>query len=376
MDHMTELQELFEKQEDLHPDLVPYLENTKIGLALRHPLVYGIFYTPQMNAMYNKQYKAKLEYIEKSLQEKNYSSYLWMHERPYRMQKFVEIIHEVSDNEYWELLASIWIDSENLWQYHFTLGNLLNNKRPGREKMMDSTEVEFLQKLPDEFTIYRGHQGINRLGYSWSLSYFKAKWFSQRFNSKKAAVVSALVQKKDVIAVLLGRGEFEIICEPLNLQNIKTITKTRKRKDWIETALQKAKIGFKLRQSYHGLWHWEKVEKNALALAKATPGCDPLVVQLFALLHDCRRENEDHDPEHGIRAAEFVKSIKDDLEINESQLTKLIEACQNHNDGKVSSDPTIGVCWDADRLDLTRVGIIPDPNLLSTKAGKDFLWKI
>jgi uncharacterized protein len=31
----------------------------------------------------------------------------------------------------------------------------------------------------------------------------------------------------------------------------------------------------------------------------------------------------------------------------------------------------IGACWDADRLDLTRVGIIPDPDMMSTEPGKE-----
>ena len=40
-----------------------------------------------------------------------------------------------------------------------------------------------------------------------------------------------------------------------------------------------------------------------------------------------------------------------------------------HTDGTISDDPTIGCCWDADRLDLPRVGMQPDPALLSTEAA-------
>jgi uncharacterized protein len=36
----------------------------------------------------------------------------------------------------------------------------------------------------------------------------------------------------------------------------------------------------------------------------------------------------------------------------------------------VSADVLIGMCWDADRLDLTRIGVTPDPALMSTPAGK------
>jgi len=37
------------------------------------------------------------------------------------------------------------------------------------------------------------------------------------------------------------------------------------------------------------------------------------------------------------------------------------------NDGAIS----IGTCWDADRLDLGRVGVIPSVNFMSTPAGKE-----
>jgi uncharacterized protein len=36
----------------------------------------------------------------------------------------------------------------------------------------------------------------------------------------------------------------------------------------------------------------------------------------------------------------------------------------------VSEHPTIGTCWDADRLDLGRVGARPDPKYMSTEARK------
>ena len=39
--------------------------------------------------------------------------------------------------------------------------------------------------------------------------------------------------------------------------------------------------------------------------------------------------------------------------------------------GLVSEDPTVGACWDADRLDLPRVGIQPDPALFSTARAHE-----
>jgi len=380
---LEELADILSRKEELHPDLAECIEKGSYFDSLKHSLVMGLFYSPTMNAMYNAQYKEKLKYIEKAKKEKNWSSYIWMHERPYRMSKFIEIKNDLSDKEYWSLLGQIWSDSENLWQYGSILNWLINEPRPGREAMMDEKEKEFMDKLPDEFTVYRGHQIKNKLGYSWTLSYWRAKWFAERFNQKKQGVAKATINKKDVIAVLLDRNEFEIIASPKKI-NIKRVELKIKRPDWLENLKQEFEktfslsIGTRSHLSVHGKWHWEKVEKNALSLAKKTPKADRLVVQLFSLIHDVKRENEDHDPEHGRRSALYAKELFElgKLPISEEQLSKLMEACKHHNDGKVTDDPTIGVCWDADRMDLTRVGIIPDPKLLSTKAGKELIWKI
>jgi uncharacterized protein len=62
--------------------------------------------------------------------------------------------------------------------------------------------------------------------------------------------------------------------------------------------------------------------------------------------------------------------------LTEEQFTKLHFAVQQHNGGKPTTDPTIGVCFDADRLDLLRVGILPNPKLLSTEAARGLICMI
>lgn len=382
MNNMESFEELMKRQEPLDPELKPWLEKGSGRLGwptLKHPLVFGIPYMEAMNAMYNAQLKAKKEYAEEAIQNKKWSSYLYIHERPYRFNKFIEIEHLMTDREYWDNLGSIWSDSENIWQYKAIITALLLSKRGDREHFMDEREREFLENLPEEFIIYRGHQGINRSGYSWTLSYWRARWFAQRFDPKKNGVVQAIVNKKDIIGVLLGRGEYEIVTLPNRLK-IETCKKIAKRPVWMESVLKEAWSRFSLVRagSFHGLWHWEKVEKNAVFLANNTPGADKTVAQLFALIHDSKRQNEDEDPEHGHRSAAWAEELFKDgrLKIKKDQLEKLVEACKYHNDGNTSEDPTIGVCWDADRLDLPRVGITPDPKYLSTETAKKFLWRI
>ena len=60
----------------------------------------------------------------------------------------------------------------------------------------------------------------------------------------------------------------------------------------------------------------------------------------------------------------------DAFDLEDAAMDILGFACEEHTNGGVGSDPTVGVCWDADRLNLWRVGIEPDPRLLSTQAAK------
>ena len=41
-----------------------------------------------------------------------------------------------------------------------------------------------------------------------------------------------------------------------------------------------------------------------------------------------------------------------------------------HSDGHIEGDPVLRACWDADRLDLWRVGIEPDPQRLCTAHAR------
>ena len=75
---------------------------------------------------------------------------------------------------------------------------------------------------------------------------------------------------------------------------------------------------------------------------------------------------------HGELAAEYVASLYGRLfDLDDVNFQQLQYACRWHTQGGISSDPTIGACWDADRLDLTRVGIVPNPDLMSTEPGKE-----
>ena len=101
-------------------------------------------------------------------------------------------------------------------------------------------------------------------------------------------------------------------------------------------------------------------------------GADVTVVRLFALFHDSRRENECRDPGHGERGARYAALLRGSAyDLSDDLFEKLQYACTWHTDQEHHDDPTIGTCWDADRLDLGRVGIIPEPSFMSTGFARE-----
>ena len=120
----------------------------------------------------------------------------------------------------------------------------------------------------------------------------------------------------------------------------------------------------------HGLTHWKQVESNGLLLASET-GADIVVVRLFSLFHDSKRADDGYDEEHGSRSAEFAKEYFEEhrIDITQEQFDKLYHACKFHTTEHCSGDATIDTCYDADRLDLGRVGIELDPDKMATDFG-------
>lgn len=122
------------------------------------------------------------------------------------------------------------------------------------------------------------------------------------------------------------------------------------------------------RDGTHGVAHWARVLENGLRLAGETKARID-VVQLFAVFHDSRRINEAVDDGHGKRGAELVAGFRDKwFTISDPDFDLLYEACARHTDGDTEGDVTVRTCWDADRLDLGRVGI--HPKRLCTEAAE------
>jgi hypothetical protein len=206
------LQHLMEIIEPLHPDLIPYFEaDGALGAQVRHPLVYQV--PLWSNGSANAYYLQKKKDLEKAIAEKNFNQIIYLHERPYRLQAFIQIAPQLSDTKYWSILSGIWTDTENQWQNLEQWKELLSANRSSRHYLMDESEVQLLNSLPEFVKIYRGCvKGLNENGLSWTLDKAKAKFFANRF-SKEGIILEREIPKSEIIAVFLGRGESEVICE-------------------------------------------------------------------------------------------------------------------------------------------------------------------
>ena len=81
----------------------------------------------------------------------------------------------------------------------------------------------------------------------------------------------------------------------------------------------------------HGLDHWDRVLENGLWLGKDSEA-ELKVIEYFAYLHDCCRENEGYDPRHGPRGLLIYAKQHRDVYLTWmiTNLVLLTRACAGH----------------------------------------------
>lgn len=124
-------------------------------------------------------------------------------------------------------------------------------------------------------------------------------------------------------------------------------------------------------QGLHGIRQWARVYANGLRLAEGTTA-KVEVVKLFAVFHNSRRLHESPDEAHGPREAELARAFRGKyFNLPDEEFALLLAACAQHTAAQDHGDLTVRICFDADRLDLARVGTAPDPQFLSTAVAKN-----
>lgn len=183
-----------------------------------------------------------------------------------------------------------------------------------------------------------------------------------RFNSKENEYARAyddtlIGWKEEINDLYLPYAEPSYPIATLRLWALKTYYKYRKE--------ESIEIG-----TVHGLTHWDRVFENGQKLLDE--GVNEKVVAAFAYTHDVFRNNDGNDYGHGPRASEMIKSIRNTYLgfLNNDEFELLCEACKLHTVSEGTDNPTLNACFDSDRLDLGRVGIIPDPDKMCSIKGQ------
>lgn len=145
----------------------------------------------------------------------------------------------------------------------------------------------------------------------------------------------------------------------------------------------------------HGERHWSHVNHIGGKLAdlmKLNP-IQKRCVEVFAMTHDLARRDDGGGNEHAIEGAEYFSSELVTLfpDIDDLQVDIITSAIKHHSDGVCSEEAfhmghfshisgfgediikTVGCCWDADRLDLIRLGILPIEKYMSTVHWEELL---
>lgn len=228
--------ELLDRDEALHEDLVPYVFDKGNGhMILSHPLLIDPMFHPNgKHGLHNKRYLVRKEAVEKAEEKGEWESAIFLRERPYRFEAlwnatmWCDFDH---DPEFWPVVAHVWRDSENIWQHYDDWLELWHSDADNRRGAMDEDDLKFLDELPEEFPVWRGAKKLfartkegDVQGLSWTTDKEKAKWFAQRYSWQGTGVLlRATVKKEDVLAAFVGRGESEIVIDPLDLTGVRTV---------------------------------------------------------------------------------------------------------------------------------------------------------
>lgn len=197
------------QSERLLPELEVYVTDGPLGRFLNHPLVQDIM-VDAAPGFANARLKQKKEQLQRAIENKDWSSFIFIHERPYRFDALEEAVYTHEVDSPGELIRQVWIDSENIHQNYEAWGDLI---RDYGVTMSDDDKKAF-DKLPEEFTIYRGCTPAGDTGYSWTVDENQAVWFAERFEHEEARVISSRIKKSNVRAFLAGRGESEVLVLP------------------------------------------------------------------------------------------------------------------------------------------------------------------
>lgn len=130
------------------------------------------------------------------------------HDQQKVLQIFLKEQNNLSPERYWELLRTVWIVCGSLETIDVFRKLFTANKR-SRYCFSTPEEAAQLRDLPQFFDAYRACNSENDGGISWTLSKEYAEWYKEAY--KKEMIISRVVCKNDVFALINRNNEHEII---------------------------------------------------------------------------------------------------------------------------------------------------------------------
>lgn len=214
-------------QTELHPELAASLEKGWV----RHPFVnanfHGLSWPNGMTQaeMLNAQFEEKTIAVANAREAGDWASYIFIHERPWRIVALQEAMWEGNWRKVVPLVGDVWRDSENIrhhlddwqsiWSDVLWSGHL--------RRTMTPYERRALRAMPASLTVYRGVSHAEAVdGLSWTIDRAKGEWFARRnaYDGSPALLATGRVKKADVLAYFAGRNEREIVAFPENIERI------------------------------------------------------------------------------------------------------------------------------------------------------------
>lgn len=232
MKEFTDLENIKERAKGLLDTSL--IETNLSPMIVSHPFTkYGILLIPdngettQINIVENKTAFVKWKNLMAEQIDNAESVYhiYWLLNDAYALYFFDYISELLSPQDYSQLLASTWINSEYAnCDANINKKELLKHfQNADKQYLLKEEELKVLQSLEDKVTIYRGVTPYNKnniKALSWTLDFDTARWFANRFRSK-GKVYSATIDKSHIYAYFNGKNESEVIVDPKFIEDIK-----------------------------------------------------------------------------------------------------------------------------------------------------------
>jgi hypothetical protein len=188
--------------ETLHPDLQACLK----GHVLYHPLLGRRPYEERFTAIYNRDYQRKLRLLEQYKLLGQWSSAIWLHERPFRPDVLQKFSSAMDDDQYWRLVGEVWLDAEDRSNDRRCWTQLWSARKSCRDQVMTADEHRKLAAIKDGIVVvYRGCHDRRMIdGLSWMLDRTAAQAAAYAAPGTPM-VATAEVMKQHIQALFSGR---------------------------------------------------------------------------------------------------------------------------------------------------------------------------